>query len=127
MPVEIRVTTSVARRGPVSTRLTRIGLTVGQELGATDGGGGVPPGVAAGVLPGVTVPFGVAVPGVLPGLTEPSTEGEALPAGLVVPESVALVWMLGVREPPPAQPARTRVPASRNGARRRRAGFIIEA
>ena len=81
------------------------------------------PGAAA-VLPGVAVPSG-AVAGVLPGRAEPSREGNALSAGAVASEAV--VSTIGVREPPPAHPARAREPASRIGARRRRAGFMIEA
>jgi hypothetical protein len=130
VPSEITVTTSVARRGAVSARLTRIGFTVGQELGATVAGGIVPPGVAApvpaGVLPGVGLPVGVAVSDVV-GLADPATDGEALSAGVAEPDA-PLGPAVGVREPPPpAQPPRTSRPATTNGARRRCAGFMIEA
>jgi hypothetical protein len=124
VPSEITVTTSVARRGLVSARVTRIGLTVGQDEGATVAGLGVPPGVVA---PGVVVPFGVAAPGVLLGLADPSTGGDALSTGIAEPDSVSLGSTVGVRRGPPAQPARTRAPATRIGARRRRAGFMTEA
>jgi hypothetical protein len=124
VPSEITATTSVARRGLVSARVTRIGLTVGQDEGATVAGFGVPLGVVA---PGVAVPFGVAALGGPLGLAEPSTEGDALSTGIAEPEAVSLGATVGVREPPPAQPAKTRVPATRTGTKRRRAGFMIEA
>jgi hypothetical protein len=96
---------------------------VGQELGA---GAAVPPGVAAavrlGVLPGVARPSGVVL-----GPPDPATDGEALASDATELDAVASGPGVGVREPPPAQPARARVPASRTRARRRRAGFMIEA
>ena len=129
MPSEITATTSVARRGPVSARLTRIGLTVGQELGATvadsDAPPGVAPGVPARVLPGVGLPGGVAMPPAV-GLADPSAAGEVLPAGVADSDPAPPGSTVGVRSPP-AQPARTNRPASRNGARPRDAGFMIEA
>ncbi|HZA73671.1 MAG TPA: hypothetical protein VE476_12270, partial [Propionibacteriaceae bacterium] len=87
MPSEITTTTSVARRGLVAARVTRIGLAVGQVEGATVAPFGVPPG---GFALGVAVPFRVAVPGLLLGPAEPSTEGDALSTGIAEPEAVSL-------------------------------------
>ena len=64
LPSETMVTTSVVRRGAVSARVTRMGLTVGQVTDALDEPDSVDvaPGVPGAVVPGVDAAVPVAVP-----------------------------------------------------------------
>ena len=100
VPSETTVTTSVARRGAVSARLTRTGLTVGHETGAAVED-------CDGVTPGVGVPEALRPeplePGVgeaVSGVPEPPAEGESLAVG-VLDSTVSLLdgAMAGVLPP----------------------------
>jgi len=123
------VTTSVARRGAVSARLTRTGLTVGHETGA-------PVEDCDGVTPGVGVPEALRPeplePGVgeaVSGVSEPPAEGDALAVG--VPDSTVVLLdgaMTGVLPPtPPEQAATGRSTAKAIAPTHRRAGNMGEA
>jgi len=123
------VTTSVARRGAVSARLTRTGLIVGQETGA-------PFEDCDGVTPGAGVPEALRPeplePGVgeaVSGVSEPPAEGEPLAVG-VLDTTVSLLdgVAAGVLPPaPPEQAAKGRSTAKAIAPTHRRAGNMGEA
>ncbi|HSU35473.1 MAG TPA: hypothetical protein VLJ88_07420, partial [Propionibacteriaceae bacterium] len=122
------MTTSVALRGAVSARLTRTGLTDGQEIGA-------PLLDCDGVRPGVGVPDSPEPEPLEPGVgeaesgvSEPPGDGELLDVG-VLDSTVSLAdGVAGVRPPvPPEQPASGRSTARAIAPTHRRAGVMGEA